>query len=133
MAEVADSMEMSDYEVADVLKTSARHLSLDEPFKEDEGNNLLDVLESDKYAPPDDSLMQESLKEEIDKVLVTLKPREAEIIRLYFGLEGDRPLTLEEIGEHFQLTRERVRQIKEKALRRMRHRSRLEPLRKYLG
>lgn len=133
MGEVADSMEMTDYEVADVLKTSARHLSLDEPFKEDEGNNLLDVLESDKYAPPDDSLMQESLKEEIDKVLVTLKPREAEIIRLYFGLEGDRPLTLEEIGEHFQLTRERVRQIKEKALRRMRHRSRLEPLRKYLG
>ncbi len=133
MSEVADTMEMTDYEVADVLKTSARHLSLDEPFKEDEGNNLLDVLESDKYAPPDDSLMQESLKEEIDKVLVTLKPREAEIIRLYFGLEGDRPLTLEEIGEHFQLTRERVRQIKEKALRRMRHRSRLEPLRKYLG
>lgn len=133
MHEVADNMEMTDYEVADVLKTSARHLSLDEPFKEEEGNNLLDVLESDRYAPPDDSLMQESLKEEIDKVLVTLKPREAEIIRLYFGLEGDRPLTLEEIGEHFQLTRERVRQIKEKALRRMRHRSRLEPLRKYLG
>lgn len=133
MSEVADSMEMTDYEVADVLKTSARHLSLDEPFKEEEGNNLLDVLESDKYAPPDDSLMQESLKEEIDKVLVTLKAREAEIIRLYFGLEGDRPLTLEEIGEHFKLTRERVRQIKEKALRRMRHRSRLEPLRKYLG
>lgn len=133
MSEVADSMEMTDYEVADVLKTSARHLSLDEPFKEEEGNNLLDVLESDKYAPPDDSLMQESLKEEIDKVLVTLKPREAKIIRLYFGLEGDRPLTLEEIGEHFKLTRERVRQIKEKALRRMRHRSRLEPLRKYLG
>lgn len=133
MAEVADTMEMSDYEVADVLKTSARHLSLDEPFKEEEGNNLLDVLESDRYAPPDDTLMQESLKEEIDKVLVTLKPREAEIIRLYFGLEGDRPLTLEEIGEHFKLTRERVRQIKEKALRRMRHRSRLEPLRKYLG
>ncbi|MFQ5639736.1 MAG: RNA polymerase sigma factor RpoD/SigA [bacterium] len=133
MHEVADTMEMTDYEVADVLKTSARHLSLDEPFKEEEGNNLLDVLESDRYAPPDNSLMQESLKEEIEKVLVTLKPREAEIIRLYFGLEGDRPLTLEEIGEHFRLTRERVRQIKEKALRRMRHRSRLEPLRKYLG
>ncbi|MFQ6114256.1 MAG: RNA polymerase sigma factor RpoD/SigA, partial [bacterium] len=119
MQEVAESMEMTAYEVADVLKTSARHLSLDEPFKEEEGNNLLDVLESDRYAPPDDELMQESLKEEIDKVLITLKPREAEIIRLYFGLEGDRPLTLEEIGEHFKLTRERVRQIKEKALRRM--------------
>jgi len=133
MEEIADKMEMTAYEVADVLKTSARHLSLDEPFKEEEGNSLLDVLESDRYAPPDDSLMQESLQVEIDKVLSTLKPREAEIIRLYFGLDGDRPLTLEEIGEHFKLTRERVRQIKEKALRRLRHRSRLEPLRKYLG
>jgi len=133
MEEIAEKMEMTAYEVADVLKTSARHLSLDEPFKEDEGNSLLDILESDRYAPPDDMLMQESLQVEIDKVLSTLKPREAEIIRLYFGLDGDRPLTLEEIGEHFKLTRERVRQIKEKALRRLRHRSRLEPLRKYLG
>lgn len=133
MEEIADKMELSAYEVADVMKTSARHLSLDEPFKEEEGNSLLDVIESDRYAPPDDTLMKESLEVEIDKVLSTLKPREAEIIRLYFGLDGDRPLTLEEIGEHFKLTRERVRQIKEKALRRLRHRSRLEPLRKYLG
>ncbi|KAA3620196.1 MAG: RNA polymerase sigma factor RpoD/SigA [Calditrichaeota bacterium] len=133
MEEVADQMEMTEFEVADVLKTSARHLSLDEPFKEEDGNSLLDVLESDRYAPPDDTLMIESLQVEVEKVLSTLKPREAEIIRLYFGLDGDRPLTLEEIGEHFKLTRERVRQIKEKALRRLRHRSRLEPLRKYLG
>ncbi|MGH7492188.1 MAG: sigma-70 family RNA polymerase sigma factor [bacterium] len=131
--EIADKMELTSFEVADVMKTSARHLSLDEPFKEEEGNSLLDVLESDRYAPPDDNLMQESLQVEIDKVLSTLKARESEIIRLYFGLDGDRPLTLEEIGEHFKLTRERVRQIKEKALRRLRHRSRLEPLRKYLG
>ena len=131
--EVASKMDMTAFEVADVLKTSARHLSLDEPFKDEDGNNLLDVIESDRYAPPDNMLMQESLQVEIDKVLSTLKPREAEIIKLYFGLDGDRPLTLEEIGEHFQLTRERVRQIKEKALRRLRHRSRLEPLRKYLG
>lgn len=133
MDEIADKMEMSSFEVADVLKTSARHLSLDEPFKEEDGNSLLDVIESDRYRPPDGSLMQESLRVEVEKVLSTLKPREAEIIRLYFGLDGDRPLTLEEIGEHFKLTRERVRQIKEKALRRLRHRSRLEPLRKYLG
>ncbi|HEX9970512.1 MAG TPA: RNA polymerase sigma factor RpoD/SigA [bacterium] len=133
MEEVASKMEMTTFEVADVLKTSARHLSLDEPFKEEDGNSLLDVIESDRYSPPDSSLMKESLQVEIDKILTTLKPREAEIIRLYFGLEGDRPLTLEEIGEHFRLTRERVRQIKEKALRRLRHRSRLEPLRKYLG
>ncbi len=133
MAEVATKMEMSTFEVADVVKTSARHLSLDEPFKEEDGNSLLDVIKSDRYQPPDNTLMRESLQVEIEKVLTTLKPREAEIIKLYFGLEGDRPLTLEEIGEHFQLTRERVRQIKEKALRRLRHRSRLEPLRKYLG
>lgn len=133
MAEVATKMEMTAYEVADVVKTAARHLSLDEPFKEEDGNSLLDVIKSDRYAPPDNSLMRESLKVEVEKVLSTLKPREAEIISLYFGLEGDRPLTLEEIGEHFKLTRERVRQIKEKALRRLRHRSRLEPLRKYLG
>lgn len=133
MDEVASKMEMSTFEVADVIKTSARHLSLDEPFKEEDGNSLLDVIESDRYSPPDSTLMKESLQLEIEKILSTLKPREAEIIRLYFGLEGDRPLTLEEIGEHFRLTRERVRQIKEKALRRLRHRSRLEPLRKYLG
>jgi RNA polymerase primary sigma factor len=133
MEELADKMEMTAYEVADVLKTSARHLSLDEPFDEEDGNSLLDVIESDRYDPPDAGLMRESLRQEIEKVLKTLKPREAEIIKLYFGLEGDRPLTLEEIGEYFQLTRERVRQIKEKALRRLRHRSRLEPLRKYLG
>lgn len=133
MEEIAERMELTAFEVADVMKTSARHLSLDEPFKEEEGNSLLDVIESDRYAPPDDNLMTESLQVEVDKVLSTLKPREAEIIRLYFGLDGDRPLTLEEIGEHFKLTRERVRQIKEKALRRLRHRSRLEPLRKYLG
>ena len=133
MEELADKMEMTAYEVADVLKTSARHLSLDEPFNEEDGNSLLDVIESDRYDPPDAGLMRESLRQEIEKVLQTLKPREAEIIKLYFGLDGDRPLTLEEIGEYFQLTRERVRQIKEKALRRLRHRSRLEPLRKYLG
>lgn len=133
MTEIADKMEMTSFEVADVLKTSARHMSLDEPFKEEDGNSLLDVLASDRYSPPDTDLMRESLREEIEKVLSTLKSREAEIVKLYFGLDGDRPLTLEEIGEYFQLTRERVRQIKEKALRRLRHRSRLEPLRKYLG
>ena len=133
MDEIADKMKMTAFEVADVLKTSARHLSLDEPFKEDEGSCLLDILESNQYAPPDDNLMQESLQVEIDKVLSTLKPREADAVRLYFGLDGDRPWTLEEIGEHFKLTRERVRQIKEKALKRLRHLSRSKPLRAYLG
>jgi len=131
--EVAGYLGVTAEEAAKILKISARSLSLDESLPDGGGRSLLDVLESDRYAPPDDSLMQESLKEEIDKVLVTLKPREAEIIRLYFGLEGDRPLTLEEIGEHFKLTRERIRQIKAKALGRMQVKSRQEALRKYLG
>jgi RNA polymerase primary sigma factor len=77
--------------------------------------------------------MQESLKQEIQKILITLEPREAEIIRLSFGLVGERALNLEEIGEYFKLTRERVRQIKDNALQRMRHHTRSEPLKKYLG
>jgi len=131
--EVADCLEMTDYEVADILKTSVQHLSLERPRKQENGNSLLDVLENERDASPDDFLIQESLKEEIHKILVTLKPREAEIIRLSFGLVGERALTLEEIGEYFKLTRERIRQIKEKALRRIRHHTRSEPLKKYLG
>ena len=133
LREVADCLETTDYEVADVLKTSAQHLSLDKPFQQDDGSRLLDVLENDKNASPDAFLMKESLKQGINKVLATLKPREAEIIRLYFGLVGERPLTLDEIGEYFKLTRERIRQIKEKALRGMRHRGRSEQLRRCLG
>ena len=133
MEELANKTEMTSFDIADILKTTGHHLSLDEPFKEDEGNSLLDILESDRYEPPDGDLMRNSLKLEIEKVLDTLKPREAEIVKLYFGLDGERPLTLEEIGDYFELTRERVRQIKEKAIRRLRHRSRLDPLRKYLG
>jgi RNA polymerase primary sigma factor len=125
--EVADCLEMTDYEVADILKTSAQHLSLEKPLKQEDGGSLLDVLENERDASPDDFLMQESLKEEIHKILVTLKPREAEIIRLSFGLVGERALTLAEIGEHFKLTRERIRQIKDNALRRIRHHTRSEP------
>ncbi len=131
--EVADRLEMTDYEVADILKTSAQHLSLEKPLKQEDGGGLLDVLENERDASPDDFLMQESLKEEIHKMLVSLKPREAEIIRLSFGLVGERALTLGEIGEYFKLTRERIRQIKDKALRRIRHHTRSEPLKKYLG
>lgn len=131
--EIADSMHKTEAELSDILKISARQLSLDEPFKKDEDYSLLDLLESQQFELPDGSLMRESLRVEIEKILKTLKSREAKIVRLYFGFEGDRPLTLEEIGEHFHMTRERVRQIKEKALRRLRHTSRLEPLRKYLG
>jgi RNA polymerase primary sigma factor len=132
LREVADHLQVSDCEVADVLNISARHLSLDKPLRPRDGSRLLDVLENGG-ASPDDFLAEESLKEDIKETLSTLTPREAEIIQLYFGLVGERPLTLDEIGEYFDLTRERIRQIKEKALRRMRRRSRLETLKKYLG
>jgi RNA polymerase primary sigma factor len=131
--ELASRMDMTPFELSETLKTSARHLSLDAPFQQGEGNSLLDVLKNDHMPSPDNELMDESLRLEIEKVLATLTPREAKIIKLYFGIDQDRPLTLEEIGEIFELTRERVRQIKEKALRKLRHKSRRRPLQKYLG
>lgn len=133
MWEVAEGMEMTEAEMAEVFRTSARHLSLDEPFRNGEGNSLADVLESEQNDSPDDNLMKESLNKEMEIVLSSLTPREALIIRLSFGLGRERALTLEETGQYFNLTRERVRQIKEKALKRMRHHTRSRPLRKYLG
>jgi RNA polymerase primary sigma factor len=133
LSEIADCLGMTAREVGDVLNMSVQHLSLDEPFKQGENSKLLDVLENEKNVATDSHVMKESLIEEINNILVRLKPREAEIIRFSFGLVGERPLTLDEIGKHFKLTRERIRQIKEKALRRMRHHTRSEPLRKYLG
>ena len=130
--EIADQLDMSDYEVIDTLKISSRHLSLDAPFNEGEDNSLLDFLEDDLQPPPDESLIDDSLGREIEKALATLTPREAEVISLYFGINREQPLTLEEIGERFGLTRERVRQIKEKAIRRLRHNSRSRPLKSYL-
>ena len=131
--EIADALEMTPFEVTDTLKMSGRHLSMDAPFNQGEDNRLLDILHNDQEPPPDTSLMSDSLKREIERALATLSPREAEVIRLYFGLNIDQPLTLEEIGEKFNLTRERVRQIKEKAIRRLRHTSRSKALRAYLG
>ncbi len=131
--EIADELEMSPYEVMDTLKISSRHLSLDAPFNDGEDNRLLDVLE-DKFQPsPDEKLICDSLKAEIVKALSTLTEREAEVISLYFGINRDHSLTLEEIGEKFKLTRERVRQIKEKAIKRLRHASRSKPLKGYLS
>jgi len=124
---------MTAFEVTDTLKMSGRHLSMDAPFNQGEDNRLLDILHNDQEPPPDTDLMSGSLKKEIERALATLSPREAEVIRLYFGLNIEQPLTLEEIGEKFNLTRERVRQIKEKAIRRLRHTSRSKALRAYLG
>ena len=131
--EIADKVEMTPYEVSDTLQISGRHLSLDAPFNQDEDSRLLDVLENEEMPAPDNPLMDESLKVEVERALETLTDREAEVVKLYFGLGREHPLTLEEIGELFKLTRERVRQIKEKAIKRLRHASRSKPLRSYLG
>jgi RNA polymerase primary sigma factor len=131
--ELAKELDMDASEVADTLKISGRHVSMDAPFTQGEENSLLDVMQSDLQPSPDHLLMDESLKEEIERALSTLSEREAEVIKLYFGLDKENSLTLEEIGERFNLTRERVRQIKEKAIRRLRHTSRSKNLKAYLG
>ena len=131
--ELARELDMDINEVADTLKISGRHVSMDAPFAQGEDNRLLDVLSNEQQPSPDWTLMSESLKNEIERALSTLTDREAEVIKLYFGLNKEHSLTLEEIGEKFNLTRERVRQIKEKAIRRLRHASRSKNLRTYLG
>ena len=132
-SEIAEELEMTPYEVSDTLKISGRHLSMDAPFNQGEDNRLLDVIQNDRQPAPDNNLMQESLRKEVERALSTLNKREAEVVKLYFGLDQEHPLTLEEIGEQFNLTRERVRQIKEKAIKRLRHASRSRPLQTYLG
>ncbi|MDP4173161.1 MAG: sigma-70 family RNA polymerase sigma factor [Bacteroidota bacterium] len=131
--ELAQELDMDVEEVADTLKISGRHVSMDAPFSQGEENRLLDVISNEHQPSPDFNLMSESLKNEIERALSTLTDREAEVIKLYFGLNKEHSLTLEEIGEKFNLTRERVRQIKEKAIRRLRHASRSKNLRAYLG
>lgn len=131
--EIAEQLEISGFEVSDTLQRSGKHLSLDAPFNDEEENRLLDIIENQEQPAPDNTLISESLRIELDQALSTLTRREAEVVKLYFGLDSETPLTLEEIGEVFELTRERVRQIKEKALRRLRHASRSKLLRSYLG
>ena len=132
-AEIAKELELSTLEVSDTLKISNTHLSLDAPFSTSEDNSLMDVLEDELQPAPDEALLDESLRLEIERALRTLSGREAQVISLYFGLTQEKPLTLEEIGARFGLTRERVRQIKEKAIRRLRHASRSKTLRAYLN
>jgi RNA polymerase primary sigma factor len=115
------------------MKLSSKQVSVDAPFSFGEENSLLDVIQNDQQPSPDNELISESLKAEVKSVLAMLPEREAEVIRLYFGLDGEYPMTLEEIGEKFNLTRERVRQIKEKAIRRLRHNSKSNILKSYLG
>jgi len=131
--ELADVLEVTTAEVVDTMKISGRHVSMDAPFVQGEENSLLDVLENDSEQTPDSGLMTDSLRREVQRALSTLTQRESDVIALYFGLNGEHALTLEEIGEKFNLTRERVRQIKEKAIRRLRHTSRSKALKPYLG
>ncbi len=131
--ELADTLETTVDKISDTLSNSGRHVSMDAPFVQGEENTLLDVLENSDTPNTDSLLINESLSEEIKRSLSTLTEREREIVTLFFGLSTNHPLSLEEIGEKFNLTRERVRQIKDKALQRLRHTSRSKILKSYLG
>ncbi len=130
--EIGRHLDMSGHEIVDAIRISRRAQSLDNPLREGEDGSLIDIIPDDGYYLPEEPIMFESLKEEIHSALSTLTDREQQILKLYFGIGRGKPLTLNEIGEEFNLTRERVRQIKQKAIRRLQHRSRREALRPYL-
>nr|BAL57838.1 RNA polymerase primary sigma factor [uncultured Bacteroidetes bacterium] len=134
--EIAESMKgsLSPEEIAEIMRQSGRHVSLDSPIAPGEDTRFIDVLENPDLPQPDQVLMYESLRQEVSKALATLEEREAQILRMHFGIDQRYPMTLEEIAEKLGLTRERVRQIKEKAIRKLRSNPAvLEPLRQYLG
>lgn len=133
MKEISIEAEVSISEVRESLKNSGRHVSMDAPLIDGEDSNMYNVIGSENSPSPDESLMIDSLRNEIERSLATLTDREAEVVRAYFGLNEEHPMTLEEIGEAFDLTRERVRQIKEKAIRRLKHTTRSKILKTYLG
>ena len=130
--EIAKMLDITEAEVRDSLRNSSRHLSMDASLTQDEDNNMYDVLKSEDSPTPDKGLLYESLKTEVNRVIATLPQREADILKLYFGLDSKHPMTLEEIGEKFDLTRERVRQIKEKGIKRLRVSSKSKHLQAYL-
>lgn len=131
--EIAQTLELAPKEVRISISNSGRHVSMDAPITNGEETTLYDVMLSKETQSPDKELLTDSLRKEIERALNTLAPREGDIIRLYFGLNGIHAHTLEEIGEKFSLTRERVRQIKEKAINRLKHVSRSKILKTYLG
>lgn len=131
--ELATVMDVSVDEISGNMRIASRHVSMDAPLVAGEDSSLMDVISDKEAGRPDDQLMADSLRREISLALGTLSQREADVIALYFGLEGQQALTLEEIGERFDLTRERVRQIKEKATRRLRSGMRNKMLKAYLG
>tara|TARA_B110000459_G_scaffold27976_1_gene27811 strand:+ start:71 stop:934 length:864 start_codon:yes stop_codon:yes gene_type:complete len=131
--ELATALDLSEEKVKDTMKISGRHVSVDAPFVDGEDNSLLDVMVNNDSPKADLVLMRESLQREIERSLSTLSDREKDVVMLFFGIGRQHGLTLEEIGTKFELTRERVRQIKEKAIRRLRHNSRSKLLKEYLG
>ena len=133
--EIATTLEVSENDVKESMRSIGRHVSMDAPLSstDDSGGSMYDVMESHDNVSPESGLLHDSLRKEIERALTTLTSREADVIRYYFGLNGSHAMTLEEIGEKFDLTRERVRQIKEKAIRRLKHNSRSKLLKVYLG
>lgn len=132
-SEIADTLEMDTGKVRDTMKISGRHVSVDAPLREGEDFTMIDLMTNTGDVKTDSILMHESLVQEIERSLTTLSEREREVIRLFYGIGKKQGLTLDEIAAIFDLTRERVRQLKEKAIRRLRHNSRSKLLRAYLG
>jgi RNA polymerase primary sigma factor len=131
--EISEMLELTPEVIEEAMKAAGHHVSMDAPLRDEEGNTMYDVLLNMETPSPDRGLLNSSLQKEIERSLATLGEREAEIIRYYFGLNGTRPHTLEEIGEVFGLTRERVRQIKEKAIKKLKNNYRNKLLKSYLG
>ncbi|MBN2173778.1 MAG: RNA polymerase sigma factor RpoD/SigA [Bacteroidales bacterium] len=131
--EIAEKLEMPDYKIDAAKKITTRYISMDAPLTQDDETKFLDVFVSEDTPQTDDILMKESLAREIQRSLATLTKKERDVINLYYGIGMPHGLTLEEIGAKFDLTRERVRQIKEKAIRRLKHTSRSKLLKAYLG
>jgi RNA polymerase primary sigma factor len=133
--ELAEFLEVSVEDIKQSLANSSRHLSMDAPLSDDDesSSSLYDILPNDELNNPEKNLVKDSLRKDIERSLSTLTSRESEVVKMFYGLNGRYPLSLEEIGEQFDLTRERVRQIKEKAIRRLKHTSRSKILKSYLG
>jgi RNA polymerase primary sigma factor len=131
--EIAHALELAPEDVKDAIRNSGKHISMDAPISNDEETNLYDVIINSEASSPDLGLLIDSLRKEIERALSTLSEREANIVRLYYGLNGKHSHTLEEIGEEFDLTRERVRQIKEKAIKRLKNTTKSKILKTYLG
>ena len=131
--EIATTLDLTVSDVKQSMKVSGRHVSMDAPLKEGETYNLYDMISSVKTESPDSALIKESLNAEVNRALETLTDKEAQVIRYYYGISVKQPKSLEEIGEAFGITRERVRQIKERGVRRLRHASKSRVLRTYLG